>query len=493
MIRISLFDGAGRPLGDLAESDGSLRSCVRTEEINGEHSLSIVTERRLDVGTRAVYKDASGKWHEFVLDEPEETHDTGPHAMGTYHFVWSLQYDLQGVCGKVRQPGMKAAANASTALSAALDGTTRWAVGTTDVTTRSGCIMAYDTAWDRLSAVVKYWGGEIESSITVGSTGVTARKVNLKKHVGSTTVSRRFEWDHSLTSVKRTPDPGPYFCRIIPYGAGESEYSDDGVTTYDVRLTIAKLNGGRTYLQDDESASAFRVKANGTWEYPTCVVEFSTDDERELLQLAKADLRSHTRPSVSYEGSVSQFAAAGMNVGGVRLGDEVQVVDRGFNPDAGLRVQARVLRMEIDELGVEDIQLGIGRLSQTLEKTMAATIKAVGTKPVAVQMPDTSAKPVAVPTLPVYEVTKPSTGELVAVPTTSTSPTSYTPLSTPDLSSLESRVGALERGGVGYGHGDGWVHMIDGVTHSTGVIDFVTSDDGTVSSYDFDDPEEWGT
>lgn len=500
MIRISLFDRAGNSLGDLSEGDGGLMSCVRTEEINGEHSLSITTERHLDIGTVALYHDAGGRWHEFVLDEGPESHDSGPHAIGSYHFVWSLQYDLQAVCGEMRQPGMKSAANAETALRAALAGTSRWQIGSVTVQTKSGCIMAYDTAWDRLSAVVKYWGGEIDARIAASGRGVESRIVDLLETVGSSTVTRRFDWDHSLTSIKRTPDPGPYYCRIIPYGRGESEYSDDGETTYEDKITIARKNGGRIYLEDSSAAKSFRVKVGGSeeaWEYPTCIVDYATDDEAELIQLAKADLYSHTRPSVSYEGTVSQFAAAGMNVLGIRLGDEVQVVDKGFNADAPLRIQARVLRMEIDELGVDDIKLSIGRLNHTLEKTMAATIKAVGTKTIVAEMPNTAADIVPVPTLPTYEVTNPSTGETKAITTTKRDALSYTPAASYDMADLESRLRSLESGGVSGGSysgggGDGWTHMIDGSVVGAGTIDFVTGGAWQEYNYGDYDPEEWG-
>ena len=487
---VLLFDGLGNPLGKLStrsRGDNELRSCVRSEEINGEHSLTVETVRHLDVGTRALTRDTSGRWREWVVDSPDESHDSGEHAVGSYHMVWSLQYDLQSVCGSIQQPGMASPTTAKNALISALDGTNRWKAGTVDVTTKSGALMAFDTAWDRLTTIVKRWGGEIDAEITVGETGVTSRKVALRQHLGSTTVRRRFEWAHNLTSIRRTPDTGPYFCRVIPLGNGDTEYADDDVTTFEWKLDISEVYGGRTYLRDTESEAVFRVSdGSGGYEYPTCIVEYSTDDPEELLAVAKEDLLTHTRPSVSYEATVEQFADAGMDVEGVSLGDEVQVVDMGFNPDAPLRVQERVIKVTVDELGKDDAQLTVGKFVPTLERTLTNMTQAIGEETVAkyVTQYETKNYYYQSPTLPTYTVTTPTSGTYT-VPTTA--PTVSDLSGT--VAELTTRVSAIESatgvspvyyepssgeydGGVLIG--DGWIHQINGVTVDSATVNFST-------------------
>ena len=107
-------------------------------------------------------------------------------------------------------------------------------------------------------------------------------------------------------------------------------------------------------MQDDEAAEAFKVPdGKGGWLYPTKAVSYSEDDPELLLNAARDDLHNHTRPSVTYEANVFQFAEAGMDVKGVALGDDVHIVDKGFNPDAALRIQGRIVKIEVDELSPE--------------------------------------------------------------------------------------------------------------------------------------------
>jgi len=487
MMDIRLYDHDGNPVGELSQAAGTLTKCDMTLEINGEHSLSVETTRHLDVGTRALTRGRDGRWREWVVDEQEETHSNGPHAVGSYHMIWSLQYDLQGVNpGNVVQPGMASHTTARNALSMALSGTSRWGVGTCDVTTRNGAVMAFNSAWDRLNTVVKYWGGNVDAEIEVGETGVRSRRVALLQHQGSAEATRRLEWHHDLTSITRTPDPGPYYCRVIPFGNGDTEYADDDETTISWKLDIGEVNGGVIYLRDTEAERLFRVSdGRGGYEYPTVAVDYSTDDPDELLALGQEDLHAHTRPSVSYTGTVSQFVEAGMDVDDIALGDEVQIVDYGFHEGVPLRVQERVLRIEVDMLGISDERLTIGKLRQSIERTMSNITKAIGDKVTAVA-PVYAREDYGyeVPLHDYYVVETPE-----GTRTINATPVSYV---APDfgasIDGLDSRIGAIEAAaGIGVGAsaaeaagggllGDGIIHQLNGVKIKTGsVINFTTA------------------
>lgn len=491
--RIALYDRAGNSIGDLSREGGTLLSRVRSEEINGEHSLSITSTEHLEVGTRAVTQDFCGKMHEWVLDEADEMHDGSGHSR-SYHFSWSLQDDLKWVRGPIRQPGMSSPVNAKAALQAALAGTSRWSVGTVDVIGRTGIVMAYDSAWDRLNTVVKHWGGEVDVEIGVDDFGVTSRKVCLRKHIGSTSAIRRFEWGHNLTSIRRTPSAGPYFCRLIPYGNGESATADDGTTTFSTKLEISSVNGGRNYLSDESSELLFRVSdGNGGWEYPTTTIDYSTDDVSLVLQYGKEDYESLVKPTISYEGTVSQFAAAGMDVEGVELGDEVQIVDYGFDPDIPLLLTERVIRIEADEFGSDDIRLTVGKFRPSLERMFKNLVESIGE----VQLDDQQLDPIDL----VIEIPDPIPApDPIPIP----DPDPIPPYDEPvieykfddskiqaNIGDIYSRIGEIESfvsaisdydfGGGSVSdigtdfHIDGWTHMIDGVEKSSGTVDFRTT------------------
>lgn len=373
--RIQLYDCRDNPIGEIVPCSlrpNGPRLRKRILEIGGEHSLTIATTRVLEKGMRALTVDGMGKWSEWVVDAPNELHASGRCAVGTYTLVWSMQSDLEGVFGDELRPGIPNPVSATTALEAALNGTNRWTVGTVDVMT-TGALSMYDSsAWQRVLDVANKFGGELDSEISVSSTGVISRRVSLRAHLGSTTVTRRFDWRRDLKSVRRIPKAGPRFCRVIPRGKGEQVESSTGGVAYTRRINIKSVNDGIEYLRDEEAEEAFKLPdGNGGWEYPITIVYYDDiEDPQELKDTALADMPNHTRPQVTYIADVVQLARAGMDVRGIALGDDVHVVDHGFC-EGGLRIQGRVLRMEIDDI-TGNIVVVLGNLSSTLADTFSS-------------------------------------------------------------------------------------------------------------------------
>lgn len=368
--RIILLDKDDNPLGELAPNEVIARS--RYEKINGEHKLTLVTTHPLAEGTRVLTCDGTGKWREHVVNAPDEAHEKGEHAIGTYGCIWSLQYDLTTVyASEHAEPGMGTSCSARTAIECAIDGTTRWTVGTVDVdpvAAGKGVVMIGISAWDRLSLVVGAWHGEVDSEISVSAAGAVTRKVAFLTHLGQTNVTRRFDWGEDVKSIHRIPEPGPYYCRIIPLGRGETEYAEDDETTFEWPIDITEETPhGEDYIQDDEAALVFRKKSGSGYEYPSKVVNYDENDPELLYNAGLADVYNHTRPTVTYKSDVLQFARAGMDVQGVQLGDNVQCSDRGFNPDAPLAIEGRVTEMTVNELApATDTTLVIGELTESM-------------------------------------------------------------------------------------------------------------------------------
>ena len=136
------------------------RSRMRIEEINGEHSLTIKTTHKLCEGMRLITQDGTGKIREHVVYKPDEGHNKGKYAVGTYLCMWSLQYDLMtSYAHEHAEPGMGSSCTSHNAVVAALDGQSLWTVGTCDVpavTAGNGCVMIGVSDWERLSLVVKH-------------------------------------------------------------------------------------------------------------------------------------------------------------------------------------------------------------------------------------------------------------------------------------------------------------------------------------------------
>lgn len=364
MPRVLLFDHTDTYIGDLDAS--MVVELVSKEEVNGEHCLQVTTLQELERTTRMLVRDGMGHWHEYVVLGAVAQHSVGGAILREYYAVWSIQYDL-GATFIDTQVGLvpghaSIPHSANDGVAAALSGTGRWVAGTIDVTTQASGSFYRRSGWEGMQTVVEKWGGEIGATIEVDGTGVTARRVDLRAHIGEATPTRRFDYAWDVRGIKRTEPEEIWPCRIVPLGKS-SETEAGGYTR---RPSIASVNGGVMWLQDDQVAPLVRLPAGSGWDYPTAIVENDTYEEpADLKAWALDHITEYTRPRMTYEVDVAQLAQAGLNPHGVALGDEVVIVDRTFGPD-GLRIQARVTKWEVNLLDPMDVKLTIGNARETL-------------------------------------------------------------------------------------------------------------------------------
>lgn len=365
-MRIIMLDRMDSLWGDLTD----LTSAESFGEVNGEHSLTFETRTHLTREMRALWQDGTERWHEWVIDDAEETHDGYE-----YDATWSMQHDLSGIPGgelwASATEGALDPISANAALTIALSPQSRWEVGDVTVQTLSAASLYDGQVWDYLGLLVDAFGGEMEPRIVVDGTGVTHRYVDWKPRIGTEDVTRRFDYGEDCTSIHRTEPSGPCWCGIVPRG-GNTGTDEDGVG-YTSRIGIEEApeceghDAGSPYLFDLEAKENFkRPDGHGGYEYPCLTVNYSLKtegDEEELLAYALEDLHGYTRPVPTYEAEVMQFVAAGMDAHGVCLGDTVHIVDRDFG-SVPLRVEARVTAIRTNLLDPSDVTLTIGNIER---------------------------------------------------------------------------------------------------------------------------------
>lgn len=357
--RMLVYDHLDSPLFEIDPT--MLIGAVMSEEVNGEHSLSIETRQELAKGQRIFCNDG-GKVKEFVVlgDTSTSEQDGAPHV---YHCVWSLQYDLSSAYIADRRVGSSKDRRIAADALAAIASVCRWQVGTVTSDTLSSAWFYYTSCWDALSRTVKLWRGEVDATITIGD-GEIVRRIDFYGRQGSSEPTRRFEYAHDTASITRTILDDLFVCRIVPRGKGEQVgETESGDPTYGRRITIKGVNGGVEYLQDDDAAAIVRVPNGDGYDYPTSIVVYEDIETSELLlETATADLESYTRPKVSYEADVSY-------VGRVSLGDTVHVVDRTFGKD-GLRIEARAMGIERNLLDPSRDKITVGNFRHSIADTL---------------------------------------------------------------------------------------------------------------------------
>lgn len=374
MLRLPVYDHEDNFLFELGESE--VFALRMRETINGEHRLDITTTRLLEKGMRILTKDATEKWREWVVTSEDQRHRDGDKMTGDYMAVWSLQHDLSvspisKMAGTSTNP-----VRAIKALEDVLSGTSRWQIGTVTLNTIGSASMYRTTAWSALSTLVAVWGGEVDATIEVGSTGVTARKVDLLQQQGSSVVTRRFDYGADMSEISRKVDSTPKVCRIIPLGRGEATETGG----YGRKVTIGDVNGGIDYLENSSVVELVRLPTDGGWEYPTAYVENpNAQTPEQLLEWAQGILEEATNPQVTYGATVLQLSQAGMDVYGIGLGDVVHCVDRKFT-EQGLRVSGRVSSIDANLLDPSDTQVTIGRVTSSLISRLNASVNGVNVR-----------------------------------------------------------------------------------------------------------------
>lgn len=370
-----VFNRWGTYIRDIDPSE--LIDAKRKVVLNGEDSITIRTTQMLTKGMRIVWRDEMSIWHEHVVATVDETHDG---AGDTIREAWceNSWCELRGDYIVDKRPGVRNPCDARTALTSALS-SSRWTVGTVDVAKTGGASMYHCSAWDAVSTVVGTWGGELRADITVNvSTGVTSRKLSLLTHLGNTSnqITRRFEWDSDITSISRKVDETDVITACYGWGQGEELENEDGGTSYGRRIGIADVNPtGLPYVVDNV-ANQYYGRGDGAYVFGNYVNE-ECSDPNTLLAETTAYLAENSTPHVVYNASVAQFAAAGADLTGVAIGDEVQVVDRAFVPE--LRITARVLELEYDMLDNSDMSVTLGNYNSDISTYALSTSRALST------------------------------------------------------------------------------------------------------------------
>jgi len=361
MRRFVIYDHLGNVVREVSPND--VFTLTRREKINGEHCLEITTTQVLEKGQRIVYQDGRGCWREYVVSGVDTEHVAGKTVLGVYYCTWSLQSDLLGVTVS-KMPGVQTPVTAANALADALSTQVRWTVGTVTNTNTGGASMYDMSAWKALGVLIENWKGELSTSFDVDVSGnITARRVDYYAQMGEQTAKRRFDFGADVKSIKRKYDDEPLYCRVSPRGAGEQTAGGG----YGRKITIESVNDGKDYLVYAPMVDVAKLPdGNGGWQYPTVIIENSNcKTPTELKTWAQSVLEESCTPKVTYEIDVYEAAIEGVDAQGVSLGDAVQVVDRKFGAD-GIRLQARVIELAVDELNERNVTVTLGYVDDGL-------------------------------------------------------------------------------------------------------------------------------
>lgn len=378
LVRIFIDDRWGKPVAEIPENE--IISATQHEEINGEHSLTLVTTRKIRKGYRLYFRleTRNGyKWYEYAVAGVDEEHYISDTVIRTYYCPWSVQEDLQGMLISV-MPGIQSPVTAQSALDSILASTQgRW-TGVSNVSGRRGASMYDRSAWDALSTLIETWGGEIDVDIEGDDRtewGVEFRKVVHYDQIGSSEPQARFDFGGNVSSVRRTFGDAPLYSRMVPRGKGEKAEGGG----YGRKITIASVNDGKDYLTR-YSNDFYPFVDPWMWPglNPTLKVENSNcETPAQLKAWAESVLEAYCGVETTYTVNINRLAGIDDDefsaYRNLQLGDVVQVVDDSFGGER-IELESRIVAIDRDLLDERNITYQIS----TSKKSIASKFSSLG-------------------------------------------------------------------------------------------------------------------
>lgn len=362
-----------------------------TEELNAESVIEFFSLKPVDKYEHVLYQDANSTWHEFVVSGVDERHEQN----GDLHYIIYAESVLTELSGDWIEDRRIVNLPASTALERALSGT-RWSVGTVDALGNGTVNFYRESAYSALSKIIKTYGCELQTRITVTDGRVTARHIDLLIEIGSDN-GARFEWSRNILEIGREILRDDIITALHGYGRG-AEIGDG----FGRRIDFADINGGLSYVADEDARRLWgRVSTVRSWEsvadaYDTWSdmaaeswasmyaalefgrehrhgkVEFDELTDPAAIKIAtQAALDSLSKPQVSYTAKVIDFASAGLTT--VELGDTVVVID----DDLGVELKLRVLKLVRNPMEPLMDEITLGQVAGDYAKTAARTERTI--------------------------------------------------------------------------------------------------------------------
>lgn len=357
--------------GQQINAIGDFQNLVFDDELGSLDYIEFTTPfDGLNKGDYLVWRDEFDLWHEHIVRSIELKHKKGTvlqkiyavNSISELNLYYKNERDSYGFSNAVAWQRLLE--------------DTRWTLGTCENLGSHNIKFYHETVYDGLVDLIDIWGGEISTSITVGSSGVTQRRVNHHKQRGSDD-GLMFWYGFDADNIERKIELDDVYTRLHVFGKGEPTYDDSGSQTGNGRrLSFASINGGRDYVEDNDAMQTWGViGANGVRQHSEGVYVFDKcEDANELLSLAKEKLNEVKVPRVTYDADVAILADAGMEFKNARTGDVCYIRDKELDE----RLSGRITHVKRYITGEKPTSITLGNVKRTISGSVASNAKAIG-------------------------------------------------------------------------------------------------------------------
>lgn len=210
---------------------------------------------------------------------------------------------------------------AAQALTQALDGT-GWSIGTDQSSGRSSGDFIRGSVWQAVSAVKNNWNVYITPRVTVGSSGITGRFLDISIP-GGTWRGLRLTIDRNISDATVTYDDTELATALYAYGGSV----DSGDKSEEVNITGVEWKKtedhpakpkGQAYLEDPEKTALYGRDGKPRFGY---YQNTDIEDPNVLIEKTWESLKQRSEPRVSITGTMTDMKRLGYNGVPVRLHD----------------------------------------------------------------------------------------------------------------------------------------------------------------------------
>lgn len=321
----------------------------RAEWTHQEMSLQCVfpydAEKEIHRGMRIGFEDSFGKFQLFEIrivkdSEPDHTQD-----ITAEHIVISELTDRHLISYKPSD-----VVTAQTAVNALLTGT-GWSIGTCSSTASHKPDLEMTSVWDALTEVRDMMGLRLEPYVTVSSTAITGRYIDVVDNEG-TWRGVRLSVNKNIEQVGVTYDDTNLITAVYGYGKGlDHEYtppdnpydtgnsgshsrSGDSSTDYGAAYVTIKnvvwtqtsdhpaKPAGQMYLEDPEATALYGRNGQPRFGFYS---NSNVSDDDELCELCWEALQRQTKPAVTIDCTCGMMRSLGYAGEQIQIGDTVRV------------------------------------------------------------------------------------------------------------------------------------------------------------------------
>ena len=304
-----------------------------------------VEEKAITRGMRIGFEDSFGRLQLFEIRIVKDSEPDHAQDITAEHIVISELTDRHLISYKPTD-----AVSAQTAVTALL-ANTGWAIGTCTSTASHKPELEMTSVWDALTEVRDMMGLRLEPYVTVSSTAITGRYIDVVDNEG---VWRgvRLSVNKNIEQVGVTYDDTSLITAVYGYGKGldheytppanpyddssSSAHSRSGSSSTDYGAAYVTIKNvvwtqtsehpakpaGQMYLEDPEATALYGRNGQPRFGFYS---NSNVDDDDELCELCWEALKRQNKPAVTVDCTVGMMRSLGYAGEQIQIGDTVRV------------------------------------------------------------------------------------------------------------------------------------------------------------------------